>query len=82
VEKTPVFPIIQEAMNPDKFQKADLRVISTLKIPAHTGVPVRLGTTIGNSQNPMPGGITAVTTIASMDFPCLFAQWNGVMCIK
>jgi hypothetical protein len=30
--------------------------------------------TIDNSQSPMPSGFMAVTTIASMDFPCLFAQ--------
>jgi hypothetical protein len=33
-----------------------------------------LGTTIGRSQNPMPSGLMAETTIANMDFPCLFAQ--------
>ena len=30
----------QEELNPEKFQKADLKVIVTIKIPAHTGIPV------------------------------------------
>jgi hypothetical protein len=64
----------QEELNPEKFQKAYLKAICTLKIPAHTGVPVRLGRTIGHSQNPMPSVLMAVTTISSMNFPCLFAQ--------
>jgi hypothetical protein len=33
-----------------------------------------LGTTIKKSQKTMPNGLVAVTTISSMDFPCLFAQ--------
>ena len=64
----------QEELNPEKFQKADLRIIATLKIPAHTGIPVRLGTTIGARQSPMPSGVKAVSTIASLDFPCLCAK--------
>jgi hypothetical protein len=39
----------QEELNTEKFQKADLRVIATLKIPDHIGIPVQLGTTIGRS---------------------------------
>jgi dUTPase len=73
LSKTKSF-MFQEALNPEKFQKADLRVISTLEIPTTTRVQVRLGKTIGNSQNPMPSGLMAVTNFASMDFPCLFAQ--------
>jgi hypothetical protein len=61
-------------LHPKTFQKADLRVINTQKIPARTGVPVKLGTTIGNSQDKMSNGDVAVTTISSMDFQCLFAQ--------
>ncbi len=56
------------------FQKANFKIFSTLKIPAHTGLPVRLGTTLGNNQEPMPGDVQAVSTIASMEFPYLFAQ--------
>jgi hypothetical protein len=40
----------QEELNPETFQKADPRVVNTLKILAHTEVPVELGTTINNSQ--------------------------------
>ena len=39
--------IFQEALNLAKFQKADLKVLFTLKITAHTGIPV------GKSQSPM-----------------------------
>jgi hypothetical protein len=61
-------------MDPINFQKADLRVITTLKIPAHSGLPVRLGTTIGKNQKPMPHGIQVVLTIASIEFPYLQAR--------
>jgi hypothetical protein len=56
----------QEALNPEKFQKADLRVISSLKIPAHTGVPVRL-----RLGQPLVTIKTQcqVVLFASMDFP-------------
>jgi hypothetical protein len=50
----------QEELNYEKLQKADLRVIATLKIPAHTGFPIQLGTTIGRSQSPIPIGLKAV----------------------
>jgi hypothetical protein len=53
-------------LHSEKFQTADLRVFSTLKIPAHTGVPVISGTTMGKSQNQMPSGVMAVSSIASM----------------
>jgi hypothetical protein len=66
--------VFEKAVSLEEFQKADLRFISTLKIPAHAGVPVRLGTTIDNSQNTMSSGLMAVTTTASLDFPCLIAQ--------
>jgi hypothetical protein len=67
--------MLQEDLNPEKFQKAGLRFISALKIPGHTKKnQVRFGTTIVRSQNPMPSGVMAVATIASMEFPCLFAQ--------
>jgi hypothetical protein len=46
--------MLQEDIHPKKFQKADLRVISTLKIPAHAGVQIRLGSSIGKSQSPIP----------------------------
>jgi hypothetical protein len=61
-------------LNPKTFQKADPRVVNTIKIAAHTGVPVKLGTTINNSQKLLQHSLVAVTTISSMDFPCLFAQ--------
>ena len=64
----------QEELNPEGSKKADLRVIATLKIPAHAGNPVRLGTTTGARQNHMPSGVKAVSTFASLDFPYLFAQ--------
>ncbi len=66
--------MFQENLNLEKFQKADTRVISALKIPAHTRVQVRLERAIGRSQNPMPCRVTAVTTIDSMNYLCLFAQ--------
>ncbi len=50
------------------FQEAHQRVVSALKIPTHTRVPVTLGTTL-----------VTVTGIASMDFPCLFAQHGLVI---
>ena len=40
----------QEELKSETFHKADLRVVKTLKIPALTGVPVKLGTTIDYSQ--------------------------------
>jgi hypothetical protein len=43
--------MFQEELTPGKFQKADLRVICTLKILIHTGIPVRLGTTIGKIKD-------------------------------
>ncbi len=48
--------MFQEELNPEKFQKADLRLIFNLKIPAHTGIPVGLGTIIGQSQNSIKVG--------------------------
>jgi hypothetical protein len=42
----------------EKFEKADLRVIRTLKIPAQTGISLGLGTTTGRSQSPMPSGFS------------------------
>ena len=32
--------VFQKELNLENFQKADLQVISTLKIPAHTAIPV------------------------------------------
>jgi hypothetical protein len=58
----------QEELKPETFQKADLRVVNTLKMPPCTVVPVKLGTTINNSQNTMPNGLVAVNTISRMDF--------------
>jgi hypothetical protein len=52
--------MFQENLNPEIFQKTGLRIIGALKIPAHTGVPLRLGMTIGSSQNPMPSGVVVV----------------------
>jgi dUTPase len=66
--------IFQHHLYQKDFQKANLKTISTLKTRAHTGIPARLGTTLGNNQEPMPGGVQAVSTIASMEFPYLFAQ--------
>jgi hypothetical protein len=33
-----------------------------------------LGTTVVKNQKPMSSGVMAVSTIASMNFPCLFAK--------
>ena len=59
-------------------QKADLQIISTITLPAHSGVPVRLRTTISRSK-PMPSSMKAVSTVASLDYPSLFAQ-PGLVC--
>ena len=48
------------------------------EIPAHCGMPVRLGTSLGKDQ-PMLNGLKAVSTVASPDFPSLFAQ-PGLVC--
>jgi hypothetical protein len=66
--------IFQEELNPKTFQKADLRVVSTLKIPAHTAILVGMETTIGKNQGAMTSGIQAVSTGASMEFSCQFDQ--------
>ena len=68
----------QSDLNPEDFRKADLRIISSISIPAHCGMPVRLGTSIGKDQ-PMPNGLKAVSTVASLDFPSLFAL-PGLVC--
>jgi hypothetical protein len=64
----------QEELHPEKFQKADVRVICIVKIQAHIGNPVKLGTTISKSPTPMPSRPRAVSTIASMELSCLFPQ--------
>ena len=61
--------MFQANLHPEKFQKADLRVICTLKIPAH-----KVGNHNRESQSPMPSGLMAVSRIARMDFLCLFPQ--------
>jgi hypothetical protein len=68
----------QEELDPNEFRKADLQIISTITLPAHSGVPVRLRTSISRST-PMPHGIRAVSTVASLDYPSLFAQ-PGLVC--
>ncbi len=68
----------QEDLDPVEFKKADLQVISTITLPAHSGVPVRLRTSISR-RKPIPGGMKAVSTVASLDFPSLFAQ-PGLVC--
>jgi hypothetical protein len=61
----------QEELNPEKFQKADH---CHTEDTSHTGIPVRMGTPMGRSQSPMPSGLKAVSTIASLNFLCLFVQ--------
>ena len=41
-------------------------------------MPVRLGTSIGKDE-PMPNGLKAVSTVASVDFPSFFVQ-PGLVC--
>jgi hypothetical protein len=53
LSQTKIF-IFQEEFNQVNFQRACLRVISTLKIPAFSGLPIKLGTTLGKKQEPMP----------------------------
>jgi hypothetical protein len=65
--------IFQENLEPKGFQKADFKIISTLKIPVHTRLLVRLGPTLGRNKESMPGCIKTAFTIASMEFPYLFA---------
>jgi hypothetical protein len=43
--------IFQDNLTPKDFQKANLKIIGTLKIPAHTDPPVRLGTTLGKIKS-------------------------------
>jgi hypothetical protein len=66
--------IVQDELDLVNFLKADIRVISTLKIPAHTGWPVKLDTTLESNQEPMPFGIQADLTIASRENLCLFSE--------
>ena len=50
----------QEDLNPKDFQKADLKINSSISIPfKYCGMPVRLGTPIGKDQ-PMPNRLKAV----------------------
>ena len=71
--------VFQEAFNEKSNQHANIRIISSITIPAHTGVPVKLSTTTGRNDRPMPNGIEAVSTVASLDYPSLFAQ-PGLVC--
>ena len=63
----------QEDLDPNEFKKADLQIISSITLPAHSGVPVRVRTSISKSK-PMPSGLKAVSTVASLDYPSLFEQ--------
>ena len=58
----------QEDLDPNEFKKADLKIISSIMLPAHSGVPVRLKTSISISK-PMHSGMKAVSTVASLDYP-------------
>ena len=80
LSRTKSFVFQEEISHEEQFQKADLRILRQITIPAHTGVPVRLGTTtIGRKDQPMPNGVKAVSTVATLEFPCLFAQ-PGLVC--
>ena len=66
--------VFQSECTQSQFKKADLMTVATVKIPALSTVPVRLGTAIGRRHTPMAAGFKAVSTIGNPDFPALFAQ--------
>ena len=58
----------------NRYEKADLQTVHSMTIPAHTSCPMRFGTSIGRRHTPMAAGFKSVSTIASMEFPMIFAQ--------
>ena len=70
---------LEEESDPETFKRADLQVISQITIPALTGLPIKVKSSLGKNGEPMPHGIRAVLTVACLDFPELFAQ-PGLVC--
>ena len=70
---------LEEESDPETFKRADLKVISQITIPALTGLPIKVKTSLGKNGEPMPHGIRAVSTVACLDYPEIFAQ-PGLVC--
>jgi hypothetical protein len=65
--RTKSFILQDEVSHDEQFQKADLRIISQITIPAHAGIPVQLGTsTAGRRNQPMPNGLQVVSTLGNV----------------